>query len=142
MALETFGLDAPHFRLLRVAGNTLFRVYESNPDPEKSSNGLFEPGQYLLRIHHWIYDLAVSLERCQEEAAFARCREALLNGYTQFRSLPQEQLKYFDLFQAGFHIFESLWCVAAARVYTRHREELSKRLERAARLVVRYLESC
>jgi Ser/Thr protein kinase RdoA (MazF antagonist) len=91
---------------------------------------------------YWIYDLAVSLEHCQEDDDFSRCKDALFDGYSQVRSLPQEQLEHFDLFQAGFHVYEGLWCVAAAQAYPKHKEELFERLDRAARLVVRYLESC
>jgi Ser/Thr protein kinase RdoA (MazF antagonist) len=40
-----------HFKLITFGGNALFRVYAHCPDNDATAQGLFEAGQYLLRIH-------------------------------------------------------------------------------------------
>lgn len=50
-ALDAYGLSDARFTFLRLAGNTVYRVYESNPEPPREQNYPFEPGQYVLRIH-------------------------------------------------------------------------------------------
>ena len=51
LALDEYGLDKAEFRLVRVAGNTLFRVYDAKVHNSTESNSIFEPGQYMLRLH-------------------------------------------------------------------------------------------
>jgi len=46
-----YGLHGARVSLLRHAGNTLFRVVESDPDTSSNDRDLFRPGHYLLRIH-------------------------------------------------------------------------------------------
>lgn len=91
---------------------------------------------------YWVYDLAVSLEHCREDAAYPQFRDALLDGYAEIRSLPEEQLKRLELFMAAFYVYLSLWAVGMAHLHPNHREELFKRMERAAGHVVRYVSSC
>jgi len=50
-ALEAYGMDKDEFRLVRLAGNALFRVFQSKSTSEKKSNNRYEENQYLLRIH-------------------------------------------------------------------------------------------
>ena len=59
-ALAACGLAAARPRFLRWAGNTLFRVYA--PATSDDGGGLFEPGQYLLRIHEPGYQQPAALE--------------------------------------------------------------------------------
>jgi Ser/Thr protein kinase RdoA (MazF antagonist) len=89
---------------------------------------------------YWMYDLAVSLEHCREEAEFPRYREALLGGYAEVRPLPEEQLGRLDLFMAAFYVYLALWAAGAANLYPRHREGLFERMERAAGFAVHYIE--
>ena len=51
VALKRYGVDEAHFHLVRQAGNTLFRVKTSNLPSPDIPDGLFEEGQYLLRVH-------------------------------------------------------------------------------------------
>jgi Ser/Thr protein kinase RdoA (MazF antagonist) len=90
---------------------------------------------------YWMYDLAVSLEHCRDEAAYAEYRDALLEGYTGVRSLPDSQLERLELFMAAFYVYVSLWCAAMTQLHPRHREELHQRLERAAGLAADYVTS-
>ena len=50
-ALMNYGVDEAHIDLVRQAGNTLFRVKTSNLPRSEAPDGLFEEGQYLLRVH-------------------------------------------------------------------------------------------
>jgi Ser/Thr protein kinase RdoA (MazF antagonist) len=79
------------------------------------------------------------LEHCQEDKALAQFREALLEGYTQIRSLSEDQLKYLDLFLAAFWVYLSLWAAAMTHLHPKHKEALLRRMERAFRLVERYI---
>ena len=86
---------------------------------------------------YYVYDLSLALEHCQEDDRLPRFRKALLEGYTQVRSLPDDQLKHMDLFLAAFCVYLSLWAAATAYCYPKYREELCGRMERAFRLAVR-----
>jgi Ser/Thr protein kinase RdoA (MazF antagonist) len=88
---------------------------------------------------YYIYDISLALEHCQEDQALPQFQEALLDGYTQIRPLPEEQVKYLDLFLAAFCVYLSLWAAATMQLYPQYREGLLKRMERAYTLVDRYL---
>lgn len=88
---------------------------------------------------YWVYDLAVALEHCREDSQHARYREALLEGYAEHRCLPEEQLRYFELFTAALDVYVGLWCAAAAQVYPLYRAEALRRLERVARHIARFV---
>ena len=51
LALQKYGLQDAPFKLVVQAGNTLFRVYGPASPFTAGSDDLFEPGQYLLRVH-------------------------------------------------------------------------------------------
>jgi len=86
---------------------------------------------------YYVYDLSLALEHCQEDEGLPRFREALLNGYAQVRSLPDDHLKYSDLFLAAFCVYLSLWAAAMAHTHRKYKDELLGRMERAYRLAVR-----
>jgi Ser/Thr protein kinase RdoA (MazF antagonist) len=88
---------------------------------------------------YYLYDLALALEHCQEDEALPQFRDALLDGYTQVRSLSIEQIKYLELFLSAFCVYLSLWAVAGAHLHPAYREELLRRMERALRIVERYI---
>jgi Ser/Thr protein kinase RdoA (MazF antagonist) len=50
-ALRRYGLDATRLVLARYAGNTLYRVYSDSRRESAAEGDLFEPGQFLLRVH-------------------------------------------------------------------------------------------
>jgi Ser/Thr protein kinase RdoA (MazF antagonist) len=88
---------------------------------------------------YWVYDLAISLEHCREDAAFPRFRGALLEGYGEIRWLPEEHLRHLDLFAAAFYIYWSLWATGMIKRHPCYRREFKRRLERYARYVKAYL---
>jgi Ser/Thr protein kinase RdoA (MazF antagonist) len=91
---------------------------------------------------YWVYDLAIALEHCREDADYPRFREALLEGYAEFRTLPQAQLDQLDLFLAAWDVYLSLWAAAGAHLYPHFREVALGRLERAAGFVLRHVAGC
>ena len=88
---------------------------------------------------YYIFDLSLALEHCQEDDMLPQFREALLDGYTRIRPLPEDQLKYFDLCMAAFWVFWSLWAVAEAQCFPKYREELFERMARYFKRVERYI---
>ncbi len=88
---------------------------------------------------YWVYDLAVALEHCREDAAFPQFRAALLDGYAEVRSLPENQLKHLELFMAASDVYWSLWATGGVHLYPHLRDGLADRMERSARLVARYV---
>lgn len=88
---------------------------------------------------YWIYDLAVALEHCWEDADYHRFRDALLGGYAEIRSLPEEQLGYLDLFTAAFCVYWSLWATGVTHLNPEYRDRLRMRLTRYAGYVKRYV---
>ena len=53
------------------------------------------------RFGYWMFDLAIALEHVQEDRAFPLYRDALLEGYTESRTLPEQQLRQLPLFLAA-----------------------------------------
>jgi Ser/Thr protein kinase RdoA (MazF antagonist) len=115
---------------LGVDANLLFR----GSPPEARAIDFDDSG-----FGYWMYDLAVSLEHCRDDAAYTVYRDALLEGYAEVRILPNSQLLQLELFVAAFYVYVSLWCAAMTQLHPRHREELVQRLERAAGLAADYV---
>ncbi|UCG36804.1 MAG: phosphotransferase [Candidatus Bathyarchaeota archaeon] len=61
---------------------------------------------------YWAYDLAVPLCDWEGEDVWSAYRDALLEGYLEIRSMPKEQLKQLELFQAAFRATEIFWGTA------------------------------
>ncbi len=94
---------------------------------------------------YYAYDLSLALEHCWKDAAYPGYREALLDGYAEFRSLPDDQLKRLDLFLAAFYVYMGLWTAALDRVYPdspngpyRRRRWLQRGLEFIAPRIARF----
>ena len=91
---------------------------------------------------YYVYDLGIALDSCQDDEALPLFRAALLEGYTQVRSLSKDQIENIDLFLAASCVYLSLWCAAMAYLYPKHSEELHQRMEGAFKLVKRFLAKC
>ena len=61
-ALEQYEVGDAYFQFLRQAGNTLFRVRTVDLPGITDAGDLFEPGQYLLRIHQPGYQEVEAIE--------------------------------------------------------------------------------
>jgi len=92
-----------------------------------------------LGFGYWIYDLAVALEHCREQRDFPSYRDALLNAYSESRTLGQEQVGYLDLFIAALDVHVGLWANAVVHVRP-ELEGIRTRADRCLRLVEEYLE--
>lgn len=66
---------------------------------------------------YYVYDLALALEHCWEEDEYPRYRDALLEGYNEYRPLTDEQTQSMDLFLAAFYVYMGLWTAACDHVY-------------------------
>jgi Ser/Thr protein kinase RdoA (MazF antagonist) len=92
---------------------------------------------------YYVYDLAVALEHCWEEPSYPRYLNALLEGYSEFRSLKEKHLREIDLFRSAFYVYMGLWTVAMDETHPdspnkAHRHE--KWLGYGMRFIRRYLE--
>jgi Ser/Thr protein kinase RdoA (MazF antagonist) len=61
VALGAYGIPKARFRLVVQAGNSVYRVYASGL-PAATTEGLFEPDQYLLRVHEPGYQATEAIE--------------------------------------------------------------------------------
>jgi len=95
----------------------------------------FDDGGY----GYWVYDLAIPLVDLEGDDALPTYRDALLEGYSEIRSIPEEQLEKLELFQAAFRALEFFWGTASTMrrpdsTYWMERQEKAWRfLERALR---------
>ncbi len=87
---------------------------------------------------YWVFDLAVALDPCWEDAAFPRYQEALLNGYAEYRSLPQKQLEQLELFLAALQVYWNLWATGGTHLYPSLVPAYRERIAHTAERVVRY----
>jgi Ser/Thr protein kinase RdoA (MazF antagonist) len=92
-----------------------------------------------LGLGYWVYDLAVALEHCREQRDYLRYRDTLLGAYSEFRTLPQEQLQYLDLFMAALDVYIGLWANAVSHFHPEY-DEVRTRSQRSLRLVAGYLD--
>lgn len=89
---------------------------------------------------YWVFDLAVGLEHCWQAASFPRYRDALLDGYAEYRSLPEQQLAQMELFIAATEVYWNLWATGGTHLYPHLLAEYGARIRRTAELVVRYVQ--
>lgn len=87
---------------------------------------------------YWVFDLAVALDVCRDDASYPSYREALLNGYAEFRPLPEKQAEQIELFLAAVQVYWNLWATGGTNLYPRLKQEYAERIDRTADFVVRY----
>jgi Ser/Thr protein kinase RdoA (MazF antagonist) len=87
---------------------------------------------------YWVFDLAVALDACRDDPAYPRYREALLNGYAEFRYLPGKQAEQIELFLAGLQVYWNLWATGGTHLYPRLLPEYRERMARTAEFALRY----
>ena len=87
---------------------------------------------------YWVFDLAVALDACRDDPAYPRYREALLDGYAEFRLLPEKQAEQIELFLAGLQVYWNLWATGGTHLYPSLLPEYQERIARTAEFVVRY----
>jgi Ser/Thr protein kinase RdoA (MazF antagonist) len=87
---------------------------------------------------YWMYDLAVPLVDWEGEDVCIAYRTALLEGYTEMRSIPEEQLGQLELFQAAFRAMEIFWGTAGTMRF-QDSTYWMERQDKAWRHIKRYL---
>ncbi|MFN2286489.1 MAG: phosphotransferase enzyme family protein [Anaerolineae bacterium] len=87
---------------------------------------------------YWIFDLAVGLDFCWDDAVFPRYQEALLNGYTELRILPKEQVEQLELFLAALQVYWNLWATGGTHLYPDLYQYFDERIAHTAERVVHY----
>ncbi len=89
---------------------------------------------------YWVFDLAVALDACRDYPDYARYREALLEGYTEFRPLPAKQAAQIELFLAGLEVYWNLWATGGTHLYPEYLPGIAERMASTADFVVRYAQ--
>lgn len=92
---------------------------------------------------YYLYDLALALEHCWDNTNYPGFRESLLDGYAEFRSLPETHIRNMDLFLAAFYIYMSLWSSAVDQVNPDSRTRLERRRrwqERGMEFITRFID--
>jgi Ser/Thr protein kinase RdoA (MazF antagonist) len=87
---------------------------------------------------YWAFDLAVALDACRDRPDYARYRDALLEGYAEARTLPENQAAQIELFLAGLQVYWNLWATGGTHLYPSMLPEFAERMARTADFVVRY----
>ena len=87
---------------------------------------------------YWAFDLAVALDVCRDDPSYPRHREALLNGYAEFRSLPERQAEQVELFLAGLQVYWNLWATGGTHLHPSSFRDCDERITRTAEFAVRY----
>lgn len=87
---------------------------------------------------YWVFDLAVALDACRDDPEYPYYREALLNGYAEVRSLPENQAEQIELFLAGLQVYWNLWALGGTHLYPGMLQEYRERIACTADFVVRY----
>lgn len=112
------------------------------------ANVLFHKGEARIidfdgsGFGYYLYDLSLTLEHCWDTDEYPLFRDALLEGYKEYRPLRDEQLRYFNLFLAAFYVYMGLWTVAVEMVYPdapSHPQRRQRWLERGLRYIKHYL---
>ena len=112
------------------------------------ANILFEGGEARAidfddcAFGYWMFDVGVALSDVYTEEAFPQYRDALFEGYTETRSLPEEQWVNLDLFVAAWHAFEMYWATAGAIRFPGSSQAYYRWVARAAQDMMRCIERC
>jgi Ser/Thr protein kinase RdoA (MazF antagonist) len=145
--VEPFAAVARQFRQLADAWGTGPEVYGLiHADMGLDANLLFWRGEPRpidfdgSGFGYWMYDLAVAVAHCIGTADHARFWTALLEGYTEHRSLPQAHVAKLDLFSASFYVYYILWIVGAGYLWPASVDVLEETMHRGAAFVLRYVE--
>jgi Ser/Thr protein kinase RdoA (MazF antagonist) len=91
------------------------------------------------RFGYWMFDLAVALEHVQEDTVYPQFRDALLEGYTETRALPEEQARRLPLFLAAVNALLVVWPVAMMHRFG-YSAYWMERMNRAGQLIERYVD--
>jgi len=101
VAMETFGKESDAYGMIHTdmyLENLLFKGAEPRAiDFEDCGFG------------YWLYDIGIVLSEWIWTDEYPWIRDAFLEGYSEIRTLPEEQLEYLDLFTGGRYCDFTLW---------------------------------
>lgn len=131
--MDKFGQGAEAFGLIHadigIGANILFEAGEARAiDFDDCTFG------------YWMFDFGVALSEVYTEKAFPEFRDAMLEGYTEFRPMPEEQWVHLDLFIAAWHAFEMYWATAGAIRFPGSSQAYYRWVARAAQDMMRCIE--
>lgn len=146
--LEPFRLISVHYRQLIKTWRTEPEVYGLiHADMGLDANVLFWRGQPRIidfdssGFGYWMYDLAVSLEHVVGTPYYEQFRDALIEGYTQKRTLSEDYIDKIGLFTAAFYVYYILWLVGLSHLYPKaHYLEKDAHLPRGLACIRRFVE--
>jgi Ser/Thr protein kinase RdoA (MazF antagonist) len=87
---------------------------------------------------YYVFDLAVALDAVRDRPDYTEYKDALLEGYREFRQLPKEQAQQIDLFLAALEVYWNLWATGGTHLYPELLDEYKERMERTADFVIRF----
>ncbi|HMQ33952.1 MAG TPA: phosphotransferase [Chloroflexaceae bacterium] len=123
---ETFGLIHADLHL----DNVLFAQSEARPiDFDDCGFG------------HWVYDMAVTLWLYRMKEDWPAYRDAFFAGYARHRRVPDDQVRYLDLFIAVRETAIALWVAATAHANPGLVVDLETELARNQQAVERLMRS-
>jgi Ser/Thr protein kinase RdoA (MazF antagonist) len=123
---ETFGLIHADLHL----DNVLFAHGEARPiDFDDCGFG------------HWVYDMAVTLWLYRMKEDWPAYRDAFFAGYAKHRRVPDDQVRYLDLFIAVRETAIALWVAATAHANPGLGVDLDTELARNQQAVERLIRS-
>ncbi|UCE23679.1 MAG: phosphotransferase [Candidatus Zixiibacteriota bacterium] len=114
-------------------------------DLDINTNVLFKGGEARVIdfddccLAYWLHDLAFALSPWQGTKRESQIRDTFLEGYSVIRTLPQSQLRYLDLFIAGFNANLMLWMIDWARLRP-DSPEPGKHIRKYGDNMLRYLD--
>jgi Ser/Thr protein kinase RdoA (MazF antagonist) len=146
--VEPFEGVAERFRQLMEAWGTGPEVYGLiHADMGLDANLLFWRGQPRpidfdgSGFGYWMYDLATSVAHCVGTPNHARFWDALIEGYSEQRRLPEAQLGQLDLFTAALYVYYILWMVGVSHLHPGCLDEDQEDvMHRGAAHVLRYVQ--
>ena len=124
-------------------GTEAYGLIHSDLYPE---NVLFKAGEILpidfedCGYGYWIWDMAVPLSVSPWTTEWYSMRDALLDGYSKIRTLPDIQLKYLDLFIATHCATMVLWASMFIKNDPAMQIEHKKWRNREGKKLLRYFE--
>jgi Ser/Thr protein kinase RdoA (MazF antagonist) len=111
-----------------------------------TENLLFKGGEAIpidfedCGFGYWLWDIAVALNLHPWTEEWYWKRDAFLDGYTQVHTLPEEQLRYLDLFIAADNATGVLWATSFIRNEPLRQSEHEDWRNEAGTKLLRYLE--
>lgn len=131
--------------VMQALGNKpdAFGLIHSDLYPE---NILFKSGKVFpidfedCGFGFWIWDIAISLCQWPWTEEWYWMRDALLEGYSKIRSLPESQLKHLDLFMATQYATMVLWATMFIKHDPAMRTQHEKWRTREGDKLLRYFE--